>query len=221
MASLAREPARDPSYWPHYRRLRRLYRQQSARLNEVLYGMCREMPNHGDKRELWAKTWVIGRAYAAGLERHAADGLPSIIDALHRSRRWLDPALAALRKRDALVSHEMVDLVAGVHGRLLAALTPSMRRGNQPRSFVSKYLHFHAPCGPLYDRIASTRLASRGWYPWRRAWDETHRLPPGADMRYWGFCVRLAYMADDWRSAGLPPGARTMDFYLLSFPDPA
>src|SRR5665213_1000982 len=37
--------------------------------NNVLYKLCAEHPGHGDADVIIAKTWLIGRAYAAALER--------------------------------------------------------------------------------------------------------------------------------------------------------
>jgi hypothetical protein len=39
--------------------------------NEVLYRMCREEPGHTDPNKVAAKLWLIGRAYAAQIERRA------------------------------------------------------------------------------------------------------------------------------------------------------
>jgi hypothetical protein len=37
--------------------------------NEVLYELCRTKPAHTDEAEVIAKIWLIGRCYAAAIER--------------------------------------------------------------------------------------------------------------------------------------------------------
>jgi len=37
--------------------------------NNILYDMCRKYPSHTSKEEVLAKIWLIGRAYAATIER--------------------------------------------------------------------------------------------------------------------------------------------------------
>lgn len=40
--------------------------------DEVLYDMCRKYPAHDREDVIAAKAWLIGRAYAAAIERGAA-----------------------------------------------------------------------------------------------------------------------------------------------------
>ncbi len=40
-------------------------------LNEVLYNLCRRNPEHHDTKIILSKTLIIGRVYAAALERNA------------------------------------------------------------------------------------------------------------------------------------------------------
>src|SRR5215472_4669849 len=42
--------------------------------NEVLYQMCRDAPQHTDVDVIAGKLWLIGRAYAAQIERGAGEG---------------------------------------------------------------------------------------------------------------------------------------------------
>jgi hypothetical protein len=207
------------SQFPHFDRAQTEYDLYSRQLNDVLYGMCRDWPTHEDRGQVWAKVWIIGRSYASGLERHANDGLGMVVDRLFRNRRSLDRLTSELRELDAEVTFPSIAKAARVHGYLLNKLLPHMREGNRPRSFVAKYLHFHAPCIPIYDSVVSGRISSRKWYPWKRQWTSDFPPPPAADKEYWAYCVRLAHMADDWRAEGMMPDARMLDYYLLTFRD--
>ena len=42
--------------------------------NGVLYRMCRNNPRHRDRDVIVGKMWLIGRAYAASIERGAGMG---------------------------------------------------------------------------------------------------------------------------------------------------
>lgn len=37
--------------------------------NQVLYDLCRRHPGHSEPGEILAKIWLIGRSYAAAIER--------------------------------------------------------------------------------------------------------------------------------------------------------
>lgn len=207
------------THFPHRKKIADWYEADSRVLNDVLYAMCRRHPAHHHAKEVWAKVLVIGRVYASGIERLLHGGeLTPVVETLLGAARWLDPELAALRKRRDDVRLADLPAIAGLHGKLVALLGAHTRDGNLPRSFVSKYLHFHARCVPIYDGIASRRLHSRGWYPWSQTHGREHPAPVDADERYWRYAVRLAHMADDWRAEGLQPSTRTLDHYLLRYP---
>ena len=40
--------------------------------NEVLYNLCKKYPSHNNEAEIVAKVWLIGRSYAAAIERGVA-----------------------------------------------------------------------------------------------------------------------------------------------------
>jgi hypothetical protein len=183
--------------------------------------MCRTYPGHEDVGGIRAKVLIIGRTYATGLERHTEGGLPTVaaatVAALRGQRRWLDPKLDELRRKSPLPSLENVGALAQVHGRLCQALQTATRDDHVPRSFVSKYVHFHAPIFPIFDSRANNVLKSRAWYPWQRTWTRSRVMPEGADPLYWQHCVRVAHMAADWRNAQLRPTSRMLDVYLLAW----
>ena len=215
-------PSMTTNAWPAYDRYLGEYATYSQKLNGVLYDMCTGMPGHTDKRELWAKVWIIGRAYATGIERHQKknDRLGSTIATLEGAASWLDEGLNALREKGQVPAVEHLPELANLHGMLLKALSVHMRESHRPRSFVSKYLHFHAPIFPIYDSVANRQL--RKWYRWNRTWAKEYPLPAEADLEYWRYCVRLSRMVQDWTELSMVPTARNLDTYLLwSAYDPA
>ena len=111
--------------------------------NKVLYKLCADHPGHGSNEVIIAKTWLIGRAYAAALERRRdADVLGDafylkVAQEFRASKidcwlRDLEPDSGANRQKAIETHKKLTDL-----------LQPITRHAN--RSFASKYLHFHFP----------------------------------------------------------------------------
>lgn len=205
------------SAWPNHKQYLRNYALTSRRLNGVLYDMCEDMPSHTDESAIWAKVWIIGRSFASGIERHAADGLGPIVKALRASAKWLDPGLRRLRKMAPIPTRQRLPEIAALHGRLAERLGSHTRNGNQVRSFASKYLHFHAPVVPIYDSVVNVQLRARDWYPWSRSLSGAHPTPHGADEAYWRHCVRIALIAEDWTRERLETSARQIDSYVYQW----
>jgi hypothetical protein len=71
----------------------------------------------------------------------------------------IDRILAALRPLSEPISlQDMVTIVA-LHARFTAVLAGVTTDGKTPRSFASKYLHFHNPVVPIYDSYAVAGIA--------------------------------------------------------------
>ncbi len=56
--------------------------------NQVLYDLCSKHPFHKTPQEIIAKVWLIGRSYAAALERRKNKRSDSSIDATDRGMKW-------------------------------------------------------------------------------------------------------------------------------------
>ena len=198
--------------WPHYAVYERDYLNRHKILDDVLYNLCNMLPRHQSFGEVRAKVVIIGRSYAAGLERHTEGSLDAIVNTLLECGRWLDRGIATLRKFDDRVpSTERIEKIASLHQRLLDQFDT---RGTV-RSFVSKYLHFHAPVVPIFDNLANTQLKARIWYPWNKTFDAEHVCISEVDRHYWQHCVRTARMVNDWRKENLVPTARRIDYYVM------
>ncbi len=189
---------------------------RNEQLNAVLYQMCEEMPGHQDRGAIRAKAVIIGRTYAAGLERHIEGGLDRVASAMATARPWLDKAIVSLRRmRDQQPSNERIATIATTHARLQRAMQAVTRDRNNVRSFVSKYLHFHAPVVPIFDQYANGALTN--WYRWPPD-PMTVDEPLGVDVPYWRHCVRTAAVVDEWRRLGIgPPTARAIDTYAITW----
>lgn len=115
--------------------------------NEVLYELCRNHPLHTDVPSVIAKVWLIGRAYAAAIERRRIKSDqnddfyvqkvgPSII------RSGIDSWIKTSRQWDG-PSKESFATLLEVHNHTTQLFSDIS--GLEKRSLASKYLHFHVP----------------------------------------------------------------------------
>jgi serine/threonine protein kinase len=111
--------------------------------NSILYDLCKRYPKHETEEQIIAKIWLIGRSYAASIERRkqkddkknedfyvndvALKILNSNID------QWIKECLTKNSIQVYLETHKRVtDLYYDISGL-------------EKRSLASKYLHFHLP----------------------------------------------------------------------------
>lgn len=199
--------------WPHYRDYERDYRDRHKALDDVLYGMCSSLPTHRRFAEVRAKVVIIGRAYASGLERHTGGDPDAVVTTLVNCQRWLDKEIAGLRRwADEVPSAARIEIIAALH----KSLQDELETMGLVRSFVSKYLHFHAPVVPIFDNLANDQLKAGIWYRWRKSFDVEHPCTSNVDPHYWRHCVRVARMVSDWKKEKhLVPTARKIDYYVM------
>lgn len=115
--------------------------------NNVLYDLCRAHPGHSSEPAVIAKIWLIGRSYAAAIERRRNktdendDFYVEVVAPRVKNSGidlWLQELEAIAAPTDA-TSHQVVQ----VHGRVTALF--DQITGLEKRSLASKYLHFHLP----------------------------------------------------------------------------
>jgi hypothetical protein len=131
--------------------------------NTVLYGMCRKEPKHTELNVIASKVWLIGRSYAAAIERGAGGQMRKggdfyidrVAPAIRRSQ--IDKWLASVRHIKRLTSQNIADSLR-CHKKVMD-LFKRIAKGRTKRSLASKYLHFHAPNAFfIYDSRASSRV---------------------------------------------------------------
>ena len=131
-------------------------------LNQMLYDLCKRYPTHESTSEIIAKVNVIGRVYAAAIERRrekedATDDfyIGKVAPAIQNSKidQWLSE-LKAVKRLDA----NSIPKVILTHGRLTELFYQIS--GLEKRSLASKYLHFHHPrLFFIYDSRAAKGLS--------------------------------------------------------------
>ena len=131
--------------------------------NEVLYNLCSENFEHKIANKIIAKVWLIGRAYAAAIERRK--NKTDINDDFYVEKvapifqnSQLDNYLAELKKHKN-ITPENIELILRTHKYLISEIKKIT--GMEKRSLCSKYLHFHLPeLFFIYDSRAVNALKS-------------------------------------------------------------
>ena len=178
--------------------------------NQVLYDLCKKYPTHTDADEITAKLWVIGRCFAAAIERRKNAKKDTgkdfyydvVVPEILKCGAQIDAKISSLQKeakpQDALAAHKF----------LMNVFTKATDMEN--RSLASKYLHFHCPQAFfIYDGVASgalRKLVKKSACKIEGDFDEEYR-----DF----FCRALALQAYIGENYGemLPPNK--IDSFLL------
>jgi hypothetical protein len=192
-------------------------------VDDVLYELCCRHPGHRDRRSTTAKVALIGRAYSAGLERRVSppkgqQAIVIIADYFEQHGPEIDEILAPLRAVREPLSLDGISTIVAARGRFTRLLLGVTTDGKSPRSFASKYLHFHHPAVPIYDSYALAGIVRLV------RWDAGQvpfRCPAGGDDvtdGYYQFCARFWRLLGACRQAGLEPSVKTLDTYLWSVP---
>ena len=186
--------------------------------NQVLYDLCGTHPKHFDDAEIVGKVWLIGRAYAASLERGRGVTVgPDVPNDLfytkHLTKMFrasqLDKKLKALETTTD-VNESNVAKMLDAHGYLVGLFEKLTSKGK--RSLASKYLHFHRPnLFFIYDSRAMSsirRLSVPG-----RVID----APRSADTQYAQFVSKALGLRDHVRDEfGAQLSPRQFDRLLLA-----
>lgn len=201
--------------------------------NQILYNMCQQYPSNTDSQSILAKTLIIGRTYAASIERRKvkstiedAQPVAEIInddfyvnhvvpifqglkldDHIDEIRQWANTPLVSL-------SDEQIIKVLSLHKILSGAF--AKETGLQKRSFASKYLHFHlSNIYFIYDSraYAALNLVLKEVKPPGKRIVDTEQ----ADQEYASFFMKCLRLLDYYKTVdeNLPITPRQLDNLLI------
>ena len=182
--------------------------------NRVLYDLCKAHPYHTSIDEIVAKVWIIGRAYAAAIERRK--------DVYEQSDDfYLDRVAPIIKNSDidiwleklrgvTLTTEQSLPLITRTHKSVMNLF--EQISGLNKRSLASKYLHFHHPLlFFIYDSRACNAI--------RLLKGITGRAPRGngeGDNEYRKFMTKSVTLRDYIKNKfGITMTPRQLDVFLL------
>jgi hypothetical protein len=202
-----------------YKKACREYRSDWKARDDALRGLCKKFPNHQRRNGVNAKLWIISRSYATGIERRIksagtqGSSMERLADHFWRRRTLIDKIIKELRSLKEPLTTRKLKKIANAHGKLLQVVRKVLKRKRQsPRSFVSKYLHFHNPVVPIFDSVVVKGM--RKLYPHQRT-DRAIQASRVQDRDYREFLGRFWKLYNDVRQSGQMPTVRFLDYYLL------
>jgi len=182
--------------------------------NDVLYQLCKRHPKHKDPDVIAAKIWLIGRAYAAAIERRKTKGEENdnfyestVVPTIQKSS--LDNYLERTIKFTE-ITDESIPMILKTHKYLTDVFTHIS--GIEKRSLASKYLHFHCPhLFFLYDSrsvASSRRLLPR----------LSVNIPTDIDKEYGKFFLKLVHLRNlIYSHEGILLSPREIDNILINY----
>ncbi len=182
--------------------------------NNALYDLCRTRPSHAKAEDVIAKIWLIGRSYAAAIERRrdkseTNDDFYVDVVAPMIVNSQIDSWLADARVHEK-PSEKSLEIMLRVHHETMSLFCEVS--GLEKRSLASKYLHFHVPqLFYIYDSRAIVGLRHLSKYTGRAS-----RSGLRADGEYRKFCEKclsLQMHIENNYSVSLSP--RELDNLLL------
>jgi hypothetical protein len=183
--------------------------------NNILYKMCVDYPNHTNPEEIRAKIWLIGRSYAASIERRSKKYKKHINDNFYdyvvnefikfNSKNRFDEKLDSLKNKE--FNEETLRGILSLHYQLTKFFKELT--GKEKRSLASKYLHFHVPIFPIYDSRANNSIK----FIVKGKVEETDLI---GDKEYSKFCNKVLFLYEYIKNkTGKSPTLREIDTYLI------
>jgi hypothetical protein len=186
--------------------------------NQVLYDMCRTYPDHKQDQIIIGKIWLIGRTYAAAIERRRTtvgalgDAFYETVVAARIRESEIDNWFEAVRKSEA----DDLALHLEVHMHVMKLFRTIS--GLEKRSLASKYLHFHFPQHfYIYDSRAQKVISELTEPVGKRI--PTLREHDDVYARFFLRCQGLHQGFDT--QLGRPLSIREFDKVLLAYSRPA
>lgn len=179
--------------------------------NEVLYRMCREESGHAKLDAIIGKVWLIGRVYAAAIERGAgrhADFYSTRVASMMKDSD-IDIWIASVRPIERVTSENVAEVLR-VHQQVTSLF--NLISGLEKRSLASKYLHFHQPNAFfIFDTMANAKLRES----LKR---QRFKVPTEFDTPYAEFVYRCLWYRDNVFEPmlGRESTPRELDRFLLN-----
>lgn len=188
--------------------------------NSILYKMCENNPEHKDEDVIVAKIWLIGRTYAAAIERRKLDTnyagdfyYDKVAPKMLEIGKELDDRINIVKSKP--IDKDNLGDILDLHAYLVDHFKTIT--GLSKRSLASKYLHFHCPKAMfIYDSKAS--IAIRKLIG--KSEEYSNYISNDRDSEYTDFCLRVLELKNRLENEySLKLGPRELDTFLLSYYD--
>jgi hypothetical protein len=195
------------------------YQERWSLVDQTLYALCSQHPDHQNRRIITAKLALIGRTYVTGIERQIlsvgtqASALNQLAKFVYTHGDTVDHIFAELRPITEPLTPLNLEQIVIAHGRFVGLLSALVRQNRNARSFASKYLHFHCPAVPIYDNVAAQRLKQ---IQQGQSVSAIFELPAGADHAYYAFVLGVWKLYQQRQQTGRSVTVRMLVYYLLS-----
>lgn len=187
--------------------------------NSILYQMCEDNPLHNDADVLCGKILLIGRSYAAAIERRKnADDYrgddfyyDAVAPKMLEIGDELDNRIESLKNNTGGI-FDCIPEILSTHKFLMDAFTEVT--GLEKRSLASKYLHFHCPEKIfIYDSRAKAAIRIIVKRPDKKILSELVEY----DAEYGDFVCRMLELQKYLdEKLGVHEKPRSIDSFLLS-----
>ena len=193
--------------------------------NEILYKMCEGNPKHKDEHVIVGKIWLIGRSYAAAIERTKKEKTTNrfyyedVAQKVLENCDELDGRIAELNEYERL-SRDNLDKALEAHKFLIKVFNKITGKDNH--SLASKYLHFHCPSMfYIYDSRAVSAINAVAGKDGLNICKELHKPDlKEYDKDYADFCAKaLALQEYIEKEHGQKVTPRDIDNFLLYYCD--
>lgn len=189
--------------------------------NKILYDLCEKYPEHKKIDHILAKIMIIGRSYAAAIERRKKElqynndefYIQKVGPTIKRGdiRGNVDQWIETLVEFKCPTFDNMEEILV-VHGNLMNLF--KYITGMEKRSLASKYLHFHKPA--LFFIFDSRAMKSiRKLVPPQ---NKTFIKSMNVDLEYTDYCIRCLKLRDEIkRKFNIHLSPRELDKLLLLY----
>ena len=189
--------------------------------NEILYEMCRKYPEHNKADIIVGKVWLIGRSYAAAIERRKNVNADNSGDDFYFNvvapkmlevGEELDERINGLKKYNVITIDNLKEIL---DTHLFLTNIFADISGHRNRSLASKYLHFHVP-NMFYIFDSRAIQAAKSYVIPNKQLRDT--LAPFGDKEYIDLVIRLFTFQNYVKNQyGITMTPRVIDSFLLKY----
>ncbi len=189
------------------------YNESWALLDQVIYGVCRDLPGHSIACETYAKVLLIGRAFASGVGRHVksagtqGSSITQMCEHLTIHHIEIDEIIDRLKKIKEPLDAEKLSAIVDGHGRFCELISRIAR--SSLVSFASKYLHFHSPVVPIFD----SWVRNQAWSMRQKENLVRFECPSNGYDNFYRYC--LCFLQRYEKLAVMGANVRSAEYYLM------